>query len=188
MTASQKCNLACWVIFVLYWAVSAGSVKPVAERPGGNAFFAYRLPVLIGYVLLFWRKPPPPLDFRLVPGTEVTEWLGPAFCVLGLFGAIWSRRTLGRNWSSSVVFKQNHELVVKGLYRLVRHPIYTSIILMCLGSAITTGRLGSWLGVAMVFVGFWIKLRQEEVLMTQHFPTEYPAYKTRVKALIPFIL
>jgi protein-S-isoprenylcysteine O-methyltransferase Ste14 len=77
---------------------------------------------------------------------------------------------------------------VKGLYRIVRHPIYTSILLMCLGSAITAGRLGSWLGLVIVLAGFWIKLRQEEVLMTQHFPVEYPAYKTRVKALIPFIL
>jgi len=71
----------------------------------------------IGYhrrpiILLFWRIPPPPLDFRLMPGTTLRGWLDPAVCLLGLLGAIWSRRTLGRNWSTAVVFKLNHELVV----------------------------------------------------------------------------
>ena len=109
-------------------------------------------------------------------------------CALGLLVAIWARRTLAGNWSSDVTFKQGHELVKAGPYRFVRHPIYTGLLLMCLGSALDIGRLRGWLGLVLVFVGFWIKLKQEETLMLQHFPDDYPAYRKQVKALVPFVV
>jgi hypothetical protein len=92
------------------------------------------------------------------------------------------------NWSATVTFKQGHELVQAGPYRFVRHPIYTGILLMILSSAIVQGRLQSWLGFLIMCAGFWIKLKQEESLMLRHFPDEYPAYRARVKALVPFLI
>jgi protein-S-isoprenylcysteine O-methyltransferase Ste14 len=59
---------------------------------------------------------------------------------------------------------------------------------MLLGTAIYRGILGCWLGLLSVSVGFWIKLKQEERLLVQHFPDSYPAYKSRVKAFVPFML
>jgi len=96
--------------------------------------------------------------------------------------------TLGGNWSSEVALKQGHELVKTGPYRFVRHPIYTGLLLMCLGTAIVPGQLRSWLGFLLLCAGFWIKLKQEETLMLQHFPDEYPVYRRQVKVLIPFII
>jgi len=75
-----------------------------------------------------------------------------------------------------------------GPYRLVRHPIYTGLLLMCLGTAVDIGRVRGWLGLGLVFIGFWVKLRQEEKLLLRHFPDTYPAYRKEVKALIPFVL
>jgi protein-S-isoprenylcysteine O-methyltransferase Ste14 len=105
-----------------------------------------------------------------------------------LLVTIWSRRTLGGNWSSEVAFKQGHELVKTGPYRYARHPIYTGLLLMCLGTAVAVGQFHSWLGLLILCVGFWIKLRQEESLLLQHFPTEYPVYRKQVKALVPFVI
>ena len=179
--------IACWVIYVLYWNVSALSAKPVAERPSWTGTMWHRLPTLIGAVLMFLDRLPYPLEVRLTPDGRGAGYIGAAICVLGLLVSIWSRRTLAGNWSAAVVFKEGHELVERGPYRYVRHPIYTGLLLMCLGSAIPAGCVRSWLGLVLVFAGFWIKLRQEEVLMNRHFPNEYPSYQTRVKALIPFV-
>lgn len=87
-----------------------------------------------------------------------------------------------------MTFQKDHELVERGPYRFVRHPIYTSILLMCIGTAVAIGDVGAWLGVVLMAVGLWIKLSHEEQLLTRHFPNEYPSYQSRVKALIPFVL
>jgi protein-S-isoprenylcysteine O-methyltransferase Ste14 len=70
----------------------------------------------------------------------------------------------------------------------MRHPIYTGHLLMGLGTAVGSGLLVSFLGLAFFVAGFWIKLNQEECLLARAFSDEYPAYKARVKALIPYVL
>ncbi|HEY3857348.1 MAG TPA: isoprenylcysteine carboxylmethyltransferase family protein [Verrucomicrobiae bacterium] len=179
---------ACWLIFLGYWIASARGVKPVAERTNLSLALRYRLPLLSGCLLLWIPKSLFPLDINLTQRSTAAQSIAAAICLLGLLFTIWARRTLAGNWSSAVTFKQDHELIKTGPYQFVRHPIYTGILTMCLGSVIVEGRLHCWLGLALFFVAFWVKLRQEEVLMLQHFPGEYPSYKSRVKALIPFVL
>lgn len=177
--------LACWVLLVLYWNISARSSKPAAERQSWASRFA-RLPVWLGYILLVvaWVHP---FGMVLIPHTVITEYLGVTICAVGLFAAIWSRKTLGADWSRDVELKHGHKLVQRGPYRFARHPIYTSHLLMGLGTAIASGLLVAFVGFLFFFIGFWIKLKQEESLLITHFPDDYPAYKSRVKALIPFV-
>ena len=106
---------------------------------------------------------------------------------IGLALAIWARVTIGSDWSGSVDLKEGHRLVAHGPYSYVRHPIYTAILIMLLATALSIGSLGSLLGFAPCFASFWIKLDKEEALMTKHFPREYPEYRARVKALVPFL-
>jgi len=176
---------ACWIVLVLYWNISARTIKPAAERQSWTGRLA-RVPVWLGYILLCvaWAHPS---GMVLIPQTAVSESLGVAICALGLLTAIWSRKTLGNDWSRDVELKQGHQLVDRGPYSLVRHPIYTSHLLMGLGTAIASGLLIAFAGVMCFFIGFWIKLHQEEKLLLKHFPDEYSAYKARVKALIPFV-
>jgi protein-S-isoprenylcysteine O-methyltransferase Ste14 len=108
--------------------------------------------------------------------------------VFGLFVTVWARRTLAGNWSSDVTFKQGHELITTGPYHFVRHPIYTGLLVMALGTAVAAGHLRFWLGLVMVGLGFWIKLKQEERLMLRYFPEQYPVYQKQVKALVPFVI
>ena len=187
-TVSNLTIIACWIIFVVYWMICARGVKPAAERQSWLSSQKHRLPLLLGGILLWFHNMPYPMSLRLPPDTDLARAIGAAVCVLGLLVAIWSRRTLAGNWSSTITFKQGHELIRAGPYRFARHPIYTGLLLMCLGTAIVVGRLQSWLGFLLLFAGIWIKLTQEESLLLRHFPDDYPAYRARVKALVPFVL
>jgi protein-S-isoprenylcysteine O-methyltransferase Ste14 len=84
--------------------------------------------------------------------------------------------------------KENHELIVRGPYRLVRHPIYTGLLAMFVATAVQLGHIAGMIGVALVFVSFWIKSSYEEELMDKQFPDQYAAYRHRVKRFIPYVL
>ena len=186
-TVLTRLDIVCWIILFGYW-ISARGVKPVAERPSRLSTMAYRVPLILGCFLLWFRFSRHPLDLAVTPDTGLAQVIGIAVCALGLFVAIWSRRSLAGNWSNDVTFKQGHELIQPGPYRFTRHPIYTGILLMFLGTVILGGRLHSWLGFVIIFASFWIKLNQEESLLVRHFPADYTSYRSRVKALVPFVI
>ena len=125
---------------------------------------------------------------HLTPATYEMLLAATAVCIAGLLITLWARFTLAGNWSSTVTFKQGHELIRRGPYRFTRHPIYTGILVMAVGVAMESGRACAWCGVGLWVLGLWIKLKQEEALMLQHFPDQYPAYQKEVKALVPFVL
>jgi protein-S-isoprenylcysteine O-methyltransferase Ste14 len=187
-TISGLIILGCWIIFLGYWLVTAFSQKATAERQSLPSALAHRIPLGFCYILLAVRRLPPPMNLRLIPDADWVLLTGALICLFGLFITLWARRTLAGNWSSDVTFKQGHELVRTGPYRFVRHPIYTGLLVMCLGTTIEIGKLRGGLALALMTVAFWIKLKQEERLMLRHFPDEYPVYQRQVKALVPFIL
>lgn len=178
--------VACWIVFGIYWLISAWGTKKTAERQKWTDKIAYQVPTVLG-VLLLRPIPRRHIHSSIIVHNPAVLTIAVTLCVLGLLGAIWSRRTIAKNWSGEVVFKEEHELVERGPYRWVRHPIYTSILLMALGSALMLCRWTSFAGFLLMAVGFLIKLRQEEALLLRHFPREYSAYKSRVKTLIPFV-
>jgi protein-S-isoprenylcysteine O-methyltransferase Ste14 len=145
------------------------------------------MPVWLGFVLFIvaWVYA---IGTVVMRRTVLSDSVAVAICALGSVVAIWSRKTLGAEWSRDVELKQGHKLVERGPYALMRHPIYTAHLLLGLGTATGSGRLVAFAGLASFVVGFWIKLKQEERLLVRGFPNEYPAYKARVKALIPYVL
>jgi protein-S-isoprenylcysteine O-methyltransferase Ste14 len=186
MTLSYQIIAGCWAIFLLFWIVSAFFVKPTVERPTSSTAILVRITLSIGIFLLFTRRGSAP-HLSGLPPTPLGSAVGDVLCVFGLVLALWARVTLGRNWSASVTFKKGHELIRTGPYALVRHPIYTAVLLMIIGTMIFSRRIEGIILVAVAIAGFWIKLRAEERLMAAHFPTEYSAYKAQTKALIPFV-
>ena len=62
------------------------------------------------------------------------------------------------------------------------------LMLLGLATAMHYATLGGFILLALCWVGFALKIRQEELLMTEHFPDRYPAYKAQVKAIVPFVL
>ena len=139
------------------------------------------------FIATLYARPGSPLALSLVGRSRGLELPATVLALLGLAVALWARVNLARNWSREPEFKQGHELITTGPYRYVRHPIYSGMMLMVLGTALFTARvvlLGVW---AALFFIFWHRSRLEEALLTEHFPEQYPAYKQRTKALIPFL-
>ncbi len=194
MIAVRYVVIACWVVFCLYWLISARSVKATRETKGWLAGNWHGIWLLIGG--LFLSSPPflahlgVPLSFLtilLIPRSIVVYGVIIVLTVTGLVVAIVARRTLAENWSRAVAFKEDHELITSGLYNYVRHPIYTGILLMILGTALFVGTASAGIGFLIMLVAIGFKLRAEEELLSEHFPREYPRYKSRTKALIPYV-
>lgn len=180
--------IACWCIFVVVWVIAALRTKRTTEKQSVLSSLAHRLPVGAGWWLAVFPGLRGPLSQQVIPRTAPSQIIGVAICVVGLIFTLWARQTLAGNWSSDVTFKQNHELIRTGPYRIVRHPIYTGLLVMFLGTVIYIGQVRGGISLLLVTTGFWIKLRQEERLLLRHFPEAYPAYQREVKALVPFII
>jgi protein-S-isoprenylcysteine O-methyltransferase Ste14 len=180
---------ACWIIFMAVWLLAAISTKRSVYRESRAQRLCYSILLIAAYFLLIrGHRLPYPLSARVIPHMEVIAWAGAGLCVAGLGFCIWARVTLGRNWSGAVTLKEGHELIERGAYRLVRHPIYTGLIAMFLATVIVLGHAGGIAGLVLVFISFWIKLSDEERVMLKQFPDQYAAYQQRVKRIIPFVL
>ena len=149
---------------------------------------AYGILLLLGCNLVMqpWRLGQ--WNVRFLPDTQTIGYLGLALTAAGVAFAIWARFTLGRNWSGTVTIKEDHELIQHGPYRIVRHPIYTGILLAMLGTAIGYGRVPCLIGVAIAFFSLRFKWGTEERFMTEQFGAKYTQYRREVKAVIPGIL
>ncbi len=177
----------CWALWLVYWVLMAFSAKRTIERRG---FFGYRLVTLVIVVgsIVAGRLVHVHSHSHLWPRSLALGVVTDCIVVAGGAFTVWARITLGRNWSAEVTFKQDHELIEAGPYALARHPIYTGILVMALGTAINYGQaIGLALFIALCG-GLWWKARQEERIMSEHFPEAYAGYKTRVRAIIPFVL
>jgi protein-S-isoprenylcysteine O-methyltransferase Ste14 len=179
----------CWGVFVLVWLAAAFTNKSSVYRESAAQRLRYTILIIIAWLLLAKaRRLPHPLDLRLFGCNDIIASVAAILCVVGLAFCVWARATLGRNWSGTITLKENHELIVRGPYQIVRHPIYTGLLAMYLATALLLGCIGGFIGVPLVVGGFWIKLRDEEKLMLQQFPEHYAAYQERTRRLIPFVL
>lgn len=180
-----------WFVFIVYWAIQARAVKSTARsEPFFARFLKYSLPLMAGTVLVLpWRGGEDTLlRVRFAPPNLWLPLLGVLLLWTGVAFAIWARATLGRNWSAVVQVKRDHELIERGPYRWVRHPIYTGLLMAYLGTSFALGEWRGLLGTAIVGASFWFKLRLEERWMREQFGARYEDYMRRVKALVPGIL
>lgn len=175
-----------WMTLAAVWLVGLAFTKRTVRSQAIGPRIFYLLVALLGFMLLGrqsfnvgW------LAARIVPASLPAEWIGAGLTVLGCMFAIWSRITLGGNWSGRATVKENHELVRTGPYAVARHPIYAGLLLAAVGSGIAVGEARCALGFVLLLIAFFIKMSQEERLMREAFPEAYPAYRRRVKALIP---
>jgi len=123
------------------------------------------------------------------PFSSVLAWLG----VLCLIAALWvffrSHAELGRNWSISLELRGNHRLVRTGIYRLIRHPMYSSFFLLGLAQLLL---LPNWvaggaglLGAAILYA---LRIQREEKMMLENFGDEYRLYMRQTKRLVPWVV
>jgi len=177
---------AMWLAWVLYWMWAARHAKPNQRREPIGSRLLHVVPLLVAAWLLWGRVPLPFLNDRLFPWARWIFWVAAFVTASGLLFTVWARLHLGRNWSGTVTIKQDHELVDTGPYALVRHPIYTGLLLAFIGSAVAWGEWRGVLAVLIAVVSLWRKLRLEERWMTERFGERYRAYCEQVPALVPF--
>jgi protein-S-isoprenylcysteine O-methyltransferase Ste14 len=190
MTPYNLLILALWIVFIGFWGISAiGAKRNVGGRPWGKEI-ALRLIVAVLIIVVLrvpaWRDAFRSAEARAAASTFL-GLAGVALCALGFGFAIWARVCLGRNWGLPMSRKENPELVTNGPYAFVRHPIYGGMLLAMLGT--TLGLNVLW-ALPLILAGayFLYSARREEKLMTEQFPRQYPAYKSRTKMLLPFVL
>jgi protein-S-isoprenylcysteine O-methyltransferase Ste14 len=170
-----------WAAFWLYWLVAAFSMKR------GRVLWSRELGirvVIVALVILLVR-----LGVFQHHASNTDLWLAGVGLVLvaaGLGFAVWARMHIGRNWGGPMTQKDEPGLVTSGPYHLVRHPIYSGILVAGVGTAVALSWL--WLiAVALAGVYFVYSAKVEERYLTGQFPDTYPAYKRSTKMLIPLI-
>jgi protein-S-isoprenylcysteine O-methyltransferase Ste14 len=180
---------ACWSVFFFVWVLAALFTKRTVYHESGTRRLCYIIPVVIGWYLLFrGDRLGPPFNTHFLPQTRAILVTAAILCLCGLVFCLWARAVLGRNWSGTVTLKEDHELIIRGPYRLVRHPIYTGLLAMLAATALQKGHLAGMIALILVFVSFWIKSNYEEEVMRKQFPEQYAAYREQVKRIIPVVL
>jgi protein-S-isoprenylcysteine O-methyltransferase Ste14 len=155
-------------------------------RRGATVRTAGGLASLVPY--FFWvpyvvigLRPGPELD---VP--EALRWLGAALAAGGVAFSLWSIVTLGRHYDLVLEVHQDHELVRRGPYALVRHPVYTGLGLHFAGACLGTGNLVLIAGTLLVsYPAFYLRARAEERLLRDRFGAQYEKYAREVPMLVP---
>jgi protein-S-isoprenylcysteine O-methyltransferase Ste14 len=180
---------ACWAIFLLVWTVFSFTAKASRGPRRSDVLRVIRFALLVGIgsaIANFIARGR--LSFALPEHPSAAlAWLGAACAVLGISLAVWSRVTLGRNWGMPATLRAEPELVTSGPYALVRHPIYTGILLAMVGSALA-GSAALFMVAAVLAIHFVTSALIEERDMRAQFPNTYPAYAARTKMLIPYVL
>lgn len=179
---------AVWSLVAIYWVAGMMLAKPTIKS---ESILASAMHIGLGCVavLLVWDPATGRgfLGHRLTSPARWVAWLGLAVTIGGCAFAIWARAILGSNWSSMVTVKRDHELILRGPYGVVRHPIYSGLLLALSGTAIAVGEIRAFIGLGLAFIGFLLKSATEEKFMREEFSTEYARYSQRVRRLIPFV-
>lgn len=168
-----------WIIGALYNLYKAPTVVKVASN--FRIIWIVTIVVVIAVTHIIPHK-----DWMLI--TYHATWL----TVIGIFillvstlFTLWARWVLGKMWSSAVTVKSNHQLRTNGPYQVTRHPIYTGLLGMLLGTMLMAG-FGPFLlyFIAAVTV-IQIKIRKEEQFMMETFGDQYLEFKKRTPQLVP---
>ena len=131
-----------WLVFILYWAISAVGVKEQVPGKGwvGRGWVLSRLALAVVLIAFFklrmFSRFQDFADGLTFFDNEVVRIAGAVLTGGGVAFAVWARRHLGRNWSGRATMKIGHELVTSGPYDFVRHPIYTGVLTALLGTGL----------------------------------------------------
>jgi protein-S-isoprenylcysteine O-methyltransferase Ste14 len=173
----------CWVAWALAFIKprkQAAGQKKVVRAPASKWGIIL---VMIGFALV-WAYVRPVGFEKSAPSLIASMILGPPSVAL-----VWAAtRHLGKQWRYEAALSEDHELIRTGPYRWVRHPIYASM----LGMLLATGAARTWwpmfIAAVLVFLaGTEIRVRAEDRLLAGRFQESFTAYRSRVRAYIPFI-
>lgn len=175
-----------WLALGVYWLLSAARSRATKASESRLSYWLRigLLVVLFEFLFSSWGRLGW-LGRRFLPATTGATWTGLVVVLVGLGLAAWARHCLGANWSSAVMLKQDHELITRGPYRWIRHPIYTGIAVGVAGTAVV---IGEWRGIVALLAiacAHVFKARSEESLLEREFGESFRAHRRRTGMFLP---
>lgn len=177
-----------WIIWLISWVAASFWSGRTQRRVGTLETWTYRAAMIAGGILLGpWTAKL--LDERQLWQVGYGSVVALAVIMLGgLAFSWWARIRLGRLWSSAITRKEGHRIIDDGPYALVRHPIYTGLIIALLATATAEAVITAFVGTVLIIFGIWLKASTEERFLTAEFDADaYSDYCRRVPMLIPFL-
>ena len=178
-----------WIVWFVSWWLAAAWSNRTVKQPAAYREVPYRLIVIVGIILLAGLYPHRfSSELVLWRSGSALGWAMVGLAIAGFLFMWWARIALGRLWSAAVRVKEHHRVVDTGPYGLVRHPIYTGIIVAGFATAVLRGTALGFLGATIMTVSWYIKARMEERFLREQLGAEaYDAYARRVPMLVPFL-
>jgi protein-S-isoprenylcysteine O-methyltransferase Ste14 len=176
-----------WMGWIISWVAGSFFSARTQKHVGRWDAQAYRIPIVVGAVLLAPWTARWVGDAPLWNVGDSGTYLLAGLTLAGTLFTWWARIHLGRFWSSAITRKEGHRVVDTGPYGLVRHPIYTGLIAAILATAVAVGSITTLFGALLITIGLWQKARMEEQFLAAELGAEsYAAYSRRVPMLVPF--
>jgi len=178
-----------WIGYFVYWWVKAKNITSSVRTESLLSRLIRAISIVLSLMLIAIPKSPIKLlDLRLLPNSNFFFWIGVFITLSGLCFSAWARKYLGKNWSQAVTIKDDHQLITDGPYTIVRHPIYTGLLLGFIGTSIAVGELRGLIADVLVFSLLLFKLKLEDKWLLEQFGESYKIYYQKVSAFIPFII
>lgn len=158
----------------------------VEKSLGLGRELAYHIVLIVGGVIFFIPAHgyEGPLRLWFLPFGAVWPTVG--LIALSFLFSWWARIWLGALWSGHITTKADHRVIDTGPYRIVRHPIYTGILLAVYATAALKGTVLGFAGAAIITLGLWMMARLEEGFLREELGADdYDAYRHRVPMLAP---
>jgi len=183
--AFHLCGQA-WFLWGMWWLLMAFFSKSTKRRENPWQRLEHVLPTALGFVLLFrdqWR--PAWLNRVVFADLPALSALAVVVTVVGLLFAAWARLALGGNWSGSITIKKGHQLIRRGPYRFIRHPIYTGMLVALVGTAVAQQQVRGLVAVVVVLLAFYRKACREESFLSEEFGDSYVEHRQHTGMFLP---
>ncbi|HJZ64358.1 MAG TPA: isoprenylcysteine carboxylmethyltransferase family protein [Candidatus Acidoferrum sp.] len=173
-------------MWCILWLLMAAWSKPSKRREFPWQRLEHIIPMVFGFMLIYnhrltWSW----LGSRIVPDNSAVAAIGLLLTAVGLVFAVWARVALGANWSGIVMIKSGHNLIRRGPYRWIRHPIYTGLLASVVGTVLLQGEVRSLLGFAIILFALYRKAKREERFLSEEFGDSFAEHARRTGMFLP---
>jgi|SRR5579859_64361 len=175
-----------WFAWCIVWLLMAVWSKPSKRREFLWQRLEHAIPMVFGFLFIYnhnfargW------LATRVVSQNSVVAVIGLLLTAGGLVFAIWARIALGANWSGTVTIKSGHNLIRRGPYRSIRHPIYTGLLGSMIGTVMLEGEVRAFLGFAFVLLALYRKAKREERFLSEEFGEGFAEHAKHTGMFLP---
>jgi len=179
-------TLALLIIWRVYWSIHRKEAVIKKPKTDNTPRIIEQIYSLLAATFVIVNL----LGFVILPFKNLSiQIIGFILVVLGFIEGVSARKILDDNWTDSFEYqiKERHELITKGIYKYVRHPIYGGILIMVNGALIVAGSSAVILYFVTMFLIIESYAGREEKLLTKHFGKKYIEYMKTTKKFIPFI-